>query len=177
VVYLKSSSGRIPAGAAFISLNALRTTTTRTALPIEKCPDKHATVEASLAFEIVSEIDFQPSTELIRETFSPLSMQEPLSFRQGISREKSRSKNGLSDNSSNFGKDSALRISEMQLQGQKIRELERERLQAQQELKELKEELNGSALRQRSMQESDRGSPSPAVTELNMRSRGHELER
>lgn len=104
-------------------------------------------------------------------------MQEPLSFRQGVSREKSRSRNGLSDNSSNFGKDSALRLSEMQLQGQKIRELERERLQTQQELRELKEELSGSVLRQRSMQDSDRGSPSPAVTEANMRSRGHELER
>jgi len=79
-VYLKSSSGRIPAGAAFININSLRKGSINSqVLNIEKCPDKHATIDTGITLDILDEIDFYPSNENIRDGLGL--KQEPLSYR------------------------------------------------------------------------------------------------
>lgn len=47
-MYLKTSSGRVPAGAAIINTNLLKPGTTKVNLTIEKCPDKNAFIETSI---------------------------------------------------------------------------------------------------------------------------------
>lgn len=56
LVYLKSARGRIPAGSAYIELNTLNTQLVELTLPIEKCPDKHATIDTSMSYEILNEL-------------------------------------------------------------------------------------------------------------------------
>ena len=57
LIFLKSSSGRIPAGAAFIDLNRLSNESSRTEISIEKCPDKNASIEASLHYDVINEFE------------------------------------------------------------------------------------------------------------------------
>ena len=60
MLFLKSSSGRIPAGAVILSLNSIGQNQTRHSYGVEKCPDKQAAVELSLSCECLNEIDCVP---------------------------------------------------------------------------------------------------------------------
>ena len=70
LIFLKSSSGRIPAGAAFIDLNRLSNESSRTEISIEKCPDKNASIEASLHYDVINEFEIseRPSMKLVRSS-------------------------------------------------------------------------------------------------------------
>ena len=61
LIFLKSSSGRIPAGAALIDLNSLSNESAKLTLPIEKCPDKNASIEATLHYEVLNEVEVSES--------------------------------------------------------------------------------------------------------------------
>ena len=56
-MFLKSSNGRIPAGSVVIGINSLKEGSHRETFNIEKCPDKHATVDLSITCECLNEID------------------------------------------------------------------------------------------------------------------------
>ena len=62
MLYLKSSSGRIPAGSVNVSLNSIGQAQNKDTYEVEKCPDKKAAVEMSLSCECLNEIDCVPKT-------------------------------------------------------------------------------------------------------------------
>ena len=62
LLYLKSSSGRIPAGSVNVSLNSIGQAQNKETYEVEKCPDKKAAVEMSLSCECLNEIDCVPKT-------------------------------------------------------------------------------------------------------------------
>jgi hypothetical protein len=71
LLFLKSSSGRIPAGSISLSLNALGSEQQRQSYGIEKCPDKDAVAEMSVACECLNEIDCVPPVRPSSRKSSP----------------------------------------------------------------------------------------------------------
>jgi hypothetical protein len=49
-----TTSGRIPAGAAYIQTSMLKKGNNKISLNIEKCPDKNAFIEASITYQTLN---------------------------------------------------------------------------------------------------------------------------
>ena len=60
LLFLKSSSGRIPAGSVSISLNSVGQSSNRSSHLVDKCPDKQAVIEMGVSCECLNEIDCVP---------------------------------------------------------------------------------------------------------------------
>ena len=71
LVYLKSSSGRIPAGVILLPVCKPDAPPTREMARIEKCPDKHATLEYEARLERVGEGESRQYPAKLNRTVSP----------------------------------------------------------------------------------------------------------
>jgi hypothetical protein len=59
LVYLKSSSGKIPAGNILIDINSFKKGVNKFETNILKCPDKSASISFSIAIDVLSQTDIQ----------------------------------------------------------------------------------------------------------------------
>lgn len=72
LLFLKSSSGRIPAGSISLSINAIGQGISREIIPVEKCPDKQAVACISVQIDVLNELDcFQRSEVGMTRKSSP----------------------------------------------------------------------------------------------------------
>jgi len=87
LIYLKSSSGKIPAGNVTIDVNSLKKGLNKVEANVMKCPDKSASISYSVELQVEKEIDLQQKDETIgfdtksrssfRDSFeSPRSLQD-----------------------------------------------------------------------------------------------------
>lgn len=65
-IYIKSSNNKIPSGCVPLNLNSLKTEKGRKKFSLTKCVDKNACVEATIAYTVLSETNYQPENERVK---------------------------------------------------------------------------------------------------------------